>query len=118
MLSSLALAGGVLVKGEHSFVFPSYPVKTYYKNRLIWGDTYKDHNKSQSIVGTAVVVWSDKDSWKFLTTTDDNGVFVIEVKPNSPFKIKASDGNIWASYNKELPGIPVGTIKDDTKGRK
>ena len=102
-----------LIKTDDGFMLPSKAVKTYYKNNIIWGKFYTDHNASSPVRGVAVVAWSESDNWKYITTTDQDGVFQIEVKPNSAFRLKASDGDRWATYGKILPGIPVGTIGTD-----
>jgi len=102
-----------LVSTSNGFMFPSKPVGTYYANRILWGEHYTDHNASTPVVGIAVVVWSNTDNWKYITTTNEKGEFKIEVKPNSAFRIKASDGDTWHEYAKILPAIPVGTTGTD-----
>ena len=85
-------------------------VKTYYQNRVIWGDVYTDHTAYKGEFNTKVTAFGD--GWKYSTTTDDTGEFKVEVKPALPFKIEVSDGNIWAT-SEENAGIQEGTTFDD-----
>ena len=84
--------------------------KTYYQNRIIWGEGYTDHNGKAPVHNTEVVAFGD--GWEYSTTTDDDGNFKVEVKADSPFRLKASDGNSW-SISDELSGVPEGTTKDE-----
>jgi len=110
LLSGALYAQGKLIKDNQGLHLGSGKVKTWYENRIIWGD-YFDHNKGTGVHNTEVIVWGE--GWEFRITTDDEGNFKIEVKPDSPFRIKASDGNQWAEFNGTLEGVPFGTIKND-----
>jgi len=103
-------AQGKLTKDNQGLHLGSGKIKTWYENRIIWGD-YIDHDAGTGVHNTEVVVWGV--DWEFSTTTDDEGNFKVEVKPDSPFKIKASDGNVWAEFNGTLEGVPLGTTKND-----
>jgi len=103
-------AQGKIVKVEEGFQVFSNKVYTYYENRIIWGD-YIDHDEGGGVHNTKVTVWGE--GWEFSTTTDDEGNFKVEVKPDSPFHIKASDGSRWAEFNGTLEGVPLGTTKTD-----
>lgn len=94
-----------LEKTDEGFVVKD--TKTYYKGKIIWGDTYTDHNASSPLFHTEVVAYAI--GWHYTTTTDDDGSFKVEVKPNTKFKIKASDGNRWAT-SPDLVGIADGTV--------
>ncbi len=111
--AALHAAPEALIKTDNGFMFPSKQVKTYYTSRVIWGEGFGDHNKSSPVVGVAVVVWSNSDNWKFITTTNEKGEFKVEVQAGSAFRIKASDGDGWNEYDGILPAIPVGTTKND-----
>jgi len=108
-LLTLLMAEEGLIKTDEGFMFPSKPVGTYYSGSIKWGENYTDHNASTPVVGVAVVVWSNTDNWKYITVTNEDGKFKVEVKPNSAFRLKASDGDTWHEYAKILPAIPVGT---------
>ena len=99
-----------LIKTKEGFVFPSSAIKTYYSGTITWGDGYDDHKASNPVKGIAVVVWSNTDNWKFITTTNSLGEFKVQVEPNSSFQIKASDGDHWHKYKTIVAGIPVGTV--------
>jgi hypothetical protein len=102
---------GVLTFTDNGFMFPtSKSVKTFYKGKIIWGKGYTDHNKSSPVKGIAVVAWSNSDKWKYVTTTNDKGEFLIQVMPSSAFNLKASDGDRWSVYGKILKGVPLGTV--------
>jgi len=103
-------AQGKLTKDNQGLHLGSGKIKTWYENRIIWGD-YIDHDAGTGVHNTEVVVWGV--DWEFSTTTDDEGNFKVEVKSDSPFKIKASDGNVWAEFNGTLEGVPLGTTKND-----
>lgn len=106
-----AYAQSKIEKTDNGMVFTKpIEVKTYYMNRIIWGDNYVDHDDKTPVHNTEVVAFGD--GWEFSTTTDDDGVFKVEVKADSPFKIKASDGNSW-STSEEQKAVEVGTTMDD-----
>ena len=110
-LTTSVMSEGILILTADGFMFPtSKVVKTFYKGKLIWGKGYPRHNQYTPVKGVAIVAWSDSDKWKYITTTNDKGEFLIEVKPDSAFRIKGSDGSVWSTYGKILKGIPVGTI--------
>lgn len=117
IIGLMAIFGGVLyaqgklTKADGGFTLFSGKIKTYYANRIVWGDIYTDHKNGKGAHNTEVVVWGD--GWEFSTTTDDDGNFKVEVKPDSPFKIKASDGNVWSIFEGTLDGVPLGTTKND-----
>ena len=92
-------------------VFLVIETKTYYQAKLIWGDNWVDHDNNTSVHGTKVVAFGD--GWEYSTTTDDTGVFKVEVEADSPFRIKASDGNSWSMYEEDIKGIALGTILND-----
>jgi len=104
-------AQGKITKSAEGFTLFAGKVKTYYVNRIVWGDDYIDHEEGQPLRNIEVVVWG-KD-WEYRTTTDYNGDFKIEVEPDSPFRIKASDGNRWSEFADVLKGIPKGTTFND-----
>jgi len=110
LFGGVLYAQGKLTKDNQGLHLGSGKVKTWYENRIIWGD-YIDHDKGTGVHNTEVVVWGV--DWEFSTTTDDEGNFKVEVKPDSPFRIKASDGNVWAEFNGTIEGVPLGTIKND-----
>ena len=117
ILGVLMLAGGVLYaqgkieRTESGFKLFANKAQAWYENRIIWGEDYFDHDAGNPVHNTEVVVWGE--DWLFSTTTDDEGNFRVEVKPDTPFRLKASDGNIWAEYNGTLAGVPKGTTKND-----
>ena len=116
VLVFLVLGGAVyaqskIQKTDSGFTFTKEKeVKTYYTNKIIWGDVYVDHTSNNPVHNTEVVAFGD--GWEYSTTTDDDGVFTVEVKGDSVFKIKASDGNDW-SISDEQKAIPTGTTLDE-----
>ncbi len=108
----LLFAQSKITKTDDGFMFDSTKVHTWYESRIIWGDGYFDHDGGGAVHNTEVVAFGD--GWEYSTTTDDNGNFKVEVKADSTFKIKASDGNQWAT-SKELIGVPLGTTKVDKR---
>lgn len=109
--SGYAYAQSKIEKTDDGFVFTKpIKVKTYYVNRITWGDNYFDHDDTTPVHNTEVVAFGD--GWEFTTTTDDKGEFKVEVKPDVTFKIKASDGNSWIESEGQK-AVPLGTIFDD-----
>ena len=114
LIGLFILAGGVVYaqgkmnKSDRGFEM-SGKVKTWYENRIIWGD-YIDHKEGVGVHNTEVIAFGD--TWEFSTTTDDEGNFKVEVNPDSTFKLKASDGNVWA-ISDTITGVPLGTTKND-----
>jgi len=100
LLGGILYAQGKLTKDNQGLHLGSGKIKTWYENRIIWGD-YIDHKEGIGVHNTEVVVWGN--DWEFSTTTDDEG----------NFKIKAYDGSRWAEFNGTLEGVPLGTIKND-----
>jgi len=98
LLGGLAYAGIKLHKTSKGIELKE--VKTYYENKIIFSD-------STSLYNTEVVAYGD--GWEYSTTTDDMGIFKVEVNPNSRFKIKASDGHLWANTDYYIDGIEEGT---------
>ena len=96
-----------IVKTVKGFTITPKKDKTQYKSRIIWGENWIDHNTSSGVVGMAVTVTGN--GWSYTTVTDDNGYFIVPVKPNSPFTLKASSGDEWCEYNGTIAGIPRGT---------
>ena len=101
---SLLSADEALIKTDTGFMFPSVEIKTYYESSIKWGKS-EDHNLSSPAMGIAVVVWSNTEKWKFSTITNEEGKFKVEVKPDSDFRIKASNGSTWSVYDGILKGI-------------
>lgn len=97
-------------KVDGGFQMKSPEVKTYYVNRIIWGDDYMDHDNGKPVHNTEVIAYGE--DWSYSTTTDDDGYFKVQVKNGSKFKIKASDGNRWAE-SEDLNGIPLGETRDE-----
>ncbi len=108
----LLFAQSKITKTDDGFIFDSAKVHTWYESRIIWGGIYTDHEGGGAVHNTEVVAFGD--GWEYSTTTDDNGNFKVEVKADSAFKIKASDGNQWAT-SEELDGVQLGTTKVDKK---
>ena len=94
LISGGLYAKSKLVKSDKGIILKSDEVHTYYKSKILWGDAYADHEANDGVHNTEVVSFGD--GWEYSTTTDDDGVFTVEVKANAKFKIKASDGNSWA----------------------
>ena len=113
---ALVVGGGLVYaktkieKKDTGFVFTNDTVHTYYMNRILWGDTYTDHKNNAPVHNTEVIAFGD--GWEYSTTTDDDGVFKVEVRPNSVFKIKASDGNSW-SVSGVQDGVKEGTTRNE-----
>jgi len=110
LLGDILYAQGKLTKDNQGLHLGSGKIKTYYENSIICGD-YIDHDEGTGVHNTEVIVWGE--DWEYRITTDDEGNFKVEVKPDSQFKIKASDGNVWAEFNGTLEGVPLGTTKND-----
>ena len=114
IIALFLIGGGIayakITKTDAGLTFTSDKVQTWYENRIIWGDNYVDHKGQAPVHNTEVIAFGD--GWSFSTTTDDDGSFKVEVKPDVPFKIKASDGNQW-STSEELSPVPLGTTKVD-----
>lgn len=106
LLGTLAYGQSKIERTEDGFVLTD--VKTYLESRIIWGDGYGDHDENSSVHNTEVIAFGD--GWEYSTTTDDDGYFKVQVKPDVPFKIKASDGNQWNTVIKDLDPIPYGTV--------
>ncbi len=104
MLSALVADPLPLTKTTNGFMFPSMEVKTYYKSKIVWGESL-EHNLSAPAMGIAVVVWSNSDKWMYSTITNEEGKFEVEVKSGSAFRIKASDGSRWCEYDDIIAGI-------------
>ncbi len=86
-------------------------IKTYYAGRIIWGEGYCDHNNTTAFRHGVVMAYGT--NWSHSAVTDENGDFKVEVKANSEFTIKASDGSQWHTYEGTLPAIPIGTTGQD-----
>ena len=86
-------------------------VKTQYTGNVIWGVGFGDHIKDNPVIGAAVIVFGE--GWSYTSITDDKGLFIVRVKPDSPFKLKVSNGDIWAEYKNIIAGIPKGTTGTD-----
>lgn len=97
-----------LNKSGNTFTFDQKKVKTQYSGTIIWGAEWQDHNESNPVRGTAVEVFGD--GWSYTTVTDDKGYFLIPVRADKPFSIRASNGDEWATYNGTIEGVPKGTI--------
>ena len=104
LVTAVTLIANPLTKTTDGFMFPSVEVKTYYSSKIVWGESL-EHNLSAPAMGIAVVVWSNSDKWKFSTITNEEGKFKIEVKPDSDFRIKASDGSDWCEYEGIIKGV-------------
>lgn len=81
-------------------------VKTVYTHRIVWGSEWSDRKVGDPAIGIGVTVFGE--GWEYTTITDNNGTFIVPVKANVPFMIKASGGHFWAEYNKTLAPIPKG----------
>lgn len=122
ILTLLILGSGALYakskieKTDTGFAFKSNKVHTWFESRILWGDDYLDHDNKTPVHNTEVIAFAEDAfgniEWQYSTTTDDDGNFKVEVKPNTKFKIKASDGNQWAT-SLEQNGIPTGTTGTD-----
>ncbi len=86
-------------------------VHTYYESRIIWGEGYCDHADTTAFKHGVVIAYGE--GWEYTALTDDLGNFKVEVKPNSTFTIKASDGSYWNTYDGTLEAIATGTTKTD-----
>lgn len=98
-------------KSTKGFSFIPHRVKTQYSSRIIWGDGWSDHNESDPVMGVLVEAYGT--GWLYSTVTDANGEFVVPVKAGSPFTIRASNGDDFATYSGTLSGVPRGTTKND-----
>ncbi len=88
-------------------------VKTYFESRIIWGEGYCDHNNTTAFKHGTVIAYGA--NWSYATTTDGDGNFKVEVKGNSEFTIKISDGSQWNAYDGILPAIKTGTTGNTIK---
>lgn len=109
ILGGILFAGSKIKKTDKGFEVVE--VKTYYKANILWGAGWNDHNESTDVHNTEVVAFGN--GWSHSTTTDDSGMFKVEVEPNEPFKIKASTGSAWVETADELAGVAEGTTFDD-----
>ena len=117
ILAIIAIGGGILfAKGRVSKTDKGFKVettRTYYQNRVIWGDGYTDHQATSPITGIAVLAVGT--GWTYSAVTDATGLFKVEVKPDEAFTIRVSDGNTWIDYPTKILGIAEGTTKSEVE---